>query len=43
MLKKHMAACLVATAFIAAPALAQTSNQPASTAPAGASASAQSG
>src|SRR3712207_2526137 len=25
MLKKHMAACLVATAFIAAPALAQTS------------------
>jgi sporulation protein YlmC with PRC-barrel domain len=43
MLKKHMAACLVATAFIAAPALAQTSNQPASTTPAGASASAQSG
>jgi sporulation protein YlmC with PRC-barrel domain len=42
MLKKHMAACLVATAFIAAPALAQTSNQPAS-APAGASASAPSG
>jgi sporulation protein YlmC with PRC-barrel domain len=27
MLKKHMAACLVATAFMAAPALAQTSNQ----------------
>jgi sporulation protein YlmC with PRC-barrel domain len=27
MLKKHMAACLVATAFMAAPALAQTSSQ----------------
>ena len=26
MLKKHMAACLVATAFMAAPALAQTSS-----------------
>src|SRR5215211_3397131 len=29
MLKKHLAACLVATAFIAAPALAQTSGTPA--------------
>jgi sporulation protein YlmC with PRC-barrel domain len=34
MLKKHMAACLVATAFAAAPALAQTSTAPATTAPA---------
>ena len=30
MLKKHMAACLVATAFMAAPALAQTSPAPSS-------------
>jgi sporulation protein YlmC with PRC-barrel domain len=43
MLKKHMAACLVATAFIAAPALAQTTSPPAASQPAGASASAQSG
>jgi sporulation protein YlmC with PRC-barrel domain len=43
MLKKHMAACLVATAFVAAPALAQTSAPPAASPPAGASASAQSG
>src|SRR5687768_11028544 len=34
MLKKHMAACLVATAFVAAPALAQTSTAPASGQPA---------
>jgi sporulation protein YlmC with PRC-barrel domain len=41
MLKKHMAACLVATAFIAAPALAQTSGSgsaaPAASSAAGAS------
>src|SRR3712207_3910466 len=52
MLKKHMAACLVATAFVAAPALAQTStvppsNQPATSAqssqPQSTTASAQSG
>jgi hypothetical protein len=34
MLKKHMAACLVATAFVAAPALAQTSPAPATSPPA---------
>jgi sporulation protein YlmC with PRC-barrel domain len=34
MLKKHMAACLVATAFVAAPALAQTSTVPSSSQPA---------
>jgi sporulation protein YlmC with PRC-barrel domain len=34
MLKKHMAACLVATAFVAAPALAQTSPAPSPSPPA---------
>ena len=34
MLKKHMAACLVATAFMTLPALAQTSTAPSSSAPA---------
>ena len=43
MLKKHMAACLVATAFIAAPALAQTSGSGSSSAGASASSSASSG
>jgi hypothetical protein len=33
MLKKHMAACLVATAFMTLPALAQTSTAPSATAP----------
>ena len=33
MLKKHMAACLVATAFMTLPALAQTSTAPSTTAP----------
>jgi sporulation protein YlmC with PRC-barrel domain len=39
MLKKHMAACLVATAFIAAPALAQTSGSGGSSAGSAASSS----
>src|SRR3712207_7517143 len=43
MLKKHMAACLVATAFIAAPALAQTSGSGGSSAGSAASSSAASG
>jgi sporulation protein YlmC with PRC-barrel domain len=43
MLKKHMAACLVATAFIAAPALAQTSTQPSGSSPAASSAGMSSG
>ena len=43
MLKKHMAACLVATAFIAAPALAQTSGSGSSAGSAASSSSAASG
>jgi sporulation protein YlmC with PRC-barrel domain len=43
MLKKHIAACLVATAFIAAPALAQTSGQSGSASSGSAASSASSG